>query len=100
MANHYNVEGVKLQQVVLTPKQCQIIRITLSQKVKYCFGFLHGAFSRRAYNIFLVVGHTFVEIFLLINYFFDVMHTSNRMFLTGKFLLINDSFFIPSSIKH
>ena len=30
-------------------------------------------------KIFLVVSHDPVDIFLLINYFFDATHTSNRM---------------------
>ena len=39
-----------------------------------------GLIRRGALKIFLVVGHIPVEVFLLINYFFDATHTSNRVF--------------------
>ena len=53
-------------------------------------------YSRWAQKIFLVVGHIPVEIFLLINRFFDATHARNR---TGTVSLINDCFFFPSSVK-
>ena len=34
--------------------------------------------------MFLVAGHIPVELFLLINSFFDATHTSNRIFFTGQ----------------
>ena len=37
-----------------------------------------------ALKIFVVAGHIPVEIFLLINCFFDATHTSNRMCSEGK----------------
>ena len=42
-----------------------------------------------ALKIFLVVGHIPVKICLLINYFFDATHTSNRIFLKDGYLFIN-----------
>ena len=35
------------------------------------------------HTLFLVAGHILLEIFLLINYFFDATQTSNRMCLKG-----------------
>ena len=44
-----------------------------------------GVYSRgQAFKIFLVVSHILVEIFLLVNYFFDATHASNRMFFNGQ----------------
>ena len=37
-----------------------------------------------AYKVFFVVGHTPVEMFLLVNYFIHATHTSNRMFFKGQ----------------
>ena len=36
-----------------------------------------------ALKFFLVVGYFPVELFLLVNHFFDTTHTSNSMFLKG-----------------
>ena len=38
-----------------------------------------GPCSKGALKIFLVVGHIKIEIFLLLNYFFDSTHKSNRI---------------------
>ena len=40
-----------------------------------------GTNSRGALNGFLAVGHIPVEIVLLVSYFFDATHPSNRIFL-------------------
>ena len=37
-----------------------------------------------AWKLFLVVGHIPVEIFLLMNHFFDSAHASNRVFFMGQ----------------
>ena len=43
-----------------------------------------GAYSRwGAQNISWVVGHIPVEIFLLVDYFFNATHSSNAMFFKG-----------------
>jgi len=47
-------------------------------------GYLKGTFSRGGSKIFLVIGHIPVEIFLLINCFFDVTLTSNWIFFEGQ----------------
>ena len=46
--------------------------------------FAGGVYSKVHLKIFLLVGHFPVEIFLLINYFFDATYTSTKMFLKGK----------------
>ena len=49
-----------------------------------------GSNSKEAYyggleKTFLLVGHIPVQMFLLVNYFFDAAtHTSNRMFFKGQ----------------
>ena len=48
-----------------------------------------GAFSKGVlfevgFKIFFAVGHTPVEMFLLVNYFVHATHTSNRMFFKGQ----------------
>ena len=43
-----------------------------------------GGIFERGFKIFLVVGYIPVEIFQLVTYFFDVTHTSNRMFFKGQ----------------
>ena len=42
------------------------------------------AYSKGGLKIFLVVGHIPVEISLLVNYFFDAAHASNRAFFKGQ----------------
>ena len=44
---------------------------------------------RGGFKIFLVVTHNPVETFLLINYFFDATHTSNRIFLKDRQIFVN-----------
>ena len=41
------------------------------------------------FKIFLAVGHIPVEIFLLVNYFFEATHTSNKMFLRARQIFVN-----------
>ena len=39
---------------------------------------------------YLVVGHSPGESFVLVNYFFDAVHTNNKMFVrTGRFSLVD-----------
>ena len=42
------------------------------------------AYSKGGFKFFLVVGHIPVEGFVLVNYFFDTTHTSNRDIFTGQ----------------
>ena len=58
-------------------------------------GLFKGRLIRGGFKIFLIAGHIPVEIFLLVNYFFDATHTSSRQFFVTLWLL---SF--SSSIKH
>ena len=51
--------------------------------------FLIGGLFEGAQKMFLVVGHITVEIFLLINNFFDATHTSNRIFFKGQAKFVN-----------
>ena len=52
-------------------------------------------------TIFLVVDHIPVEIFLLVNYFFDAAHTSNKIFLKDRQIFVTKwLLFLFSSIKH
>ena len=62
------------------------VRKLASWGLIYFYDFFMGAYSKRAYlsGAFLVVGHIPVEIFLLVNYFFDATHTSNRIFFKGQ----------------
>ena len=46
--------------------------------------FCMGAYSKGGLKLFQIVGHIPVESFLLINYFFDGTHTSNRKFYKGQ----------------
>ena len=49
------------------------------------FGSLHwGLFEGGAYKFSLVVSHTPVETFLLVKYFIDATHTSNKIFSKGQ----------------
>ena len=41
-------------------------------------------FAGVAWKLFLVVGHIPVEIFLLMNHFFDAAHASNKVFFMGQ----------------
>ena len=49
-----------------------------------------GVYSKGVLKCLLVVGLIPVQIFLLIDYFFDASHTSNRVFLRDmQFSLVN-----------
>ena len=49
-----------------------------------------GAYLSGVLNkIFLVVDHIPVEIFLLVEYFFDATHTSNRIFFKDMQIFVN-----------
>ena len=50
----------------------------------YFFGFFIETYSKGGLNIFLVVGHIPVEIFLLANYFLDFTYASNGIFFKGQ----------------
>ena len=43
-------------------------------------GLFKGGLFERGSEIFLVVGHIPVELFLLVNYLFDAIHRSNPIF--------------------
>ena len=58
-------------------------------------GLFRGRLIRGGFKIFLIADHIAVEIFSLVNYFFDATHTSSRQFFVNLWLL---SF--SSSIKH
>ena len=49
-----------------------------------------GLFGGRDLKIFLVVGHILLEIFLLVNHFFDATHTSNKIFLKYRQIFVNE----------